>query len=162
MKCTCCGNTNLKKLNDNDPFWVDCGYDGSGALRSNNCDIYICTSCGHYEFFNLAYIEKHNEMIRETKQYNDSMMELISDLEGKKNALLNTEFNPEPYEKQIEKLENEIKTLKSLSVSGRDLESREEAIAYNKKILEAKMEPAIQSQVQNIECQIAKMRKKLK
>lgn len=160
MKCTCCGNTNLKKLDDNGPFpfWVDNGWDGAGRLRFNNCEAYICTSCGHYEFFNTEYVAK----IKAEKQFNDGTMELISNLEGKRDALINREFNPEPYEKEIERLEKEINTLKSLSVSGRDLKIREEALAENKRILESKIDPKTQNEINRLNGEIDNLRRQLK
>ena len=160
MKCTYCGNTNLKKLDDNGPFpfWVDNGYDGAGRLRLNNCEVYICTSCGHFEFFSAQYVAE----IKAAKQFNDSTMELISDLEGKRDALINREFNPEPYEKEIEKLEKEINTLKSLSVSGRDLKIREEALAENKRILETKFDSKTQNEIKRLNAEIENLRRQLK
>lgn len=70
-------------------------------------------------------------------------------------------FDPTPFEKEIEKLEKEIETLKSLGVNGREIRLREYGIKENKGILEKKINPKLEYKIKELEYDIENLQKQI-
>ena len=150
-KCSNCGSKNLISANDKyKPFGI------SGDANLNiYCDVYLCIECGHYEFFSesdaLNYKreqESKNSIVKEIEQLNEKILDLQ-----------NKEFDPKPFENKIKQLENEINTLESLSVGGKDIRWREDAIKENKKILKERIDPNVEKEINNLNNRIHELKK---
>ena len=171
MKCSCCGGSNLTKLtslpsSDNyrgpkgrewpryplwspqlpfvaEDFHIRNGEDGNNIL--------ICLDCGHFEFFDLAFV---NEYKRRQAQ-NQEARKRISEIDNEIKALREKQFDPTPFKEKIAKLEAEIATLKSLGVNGKEVVWRQDEIKQNEKILEAGIAPDVLKRISELENQAA-------
>lgn len=53
MKCTNCGSQKLKETQSHIQI-----FENDGGYFVDDLKVYICTKCGHYEFFNAKYNQK--------------------------------------------------------------------------------------------------------
>ena len=67
VKCTMCGSHELKGVN----FPVQVFPDGGCSEQVTS---YVCTKCGHYEFFNTKYIKKELEYDSSKDEYYDLLL----------------------------------------------------------------------------------------
>mgnify|MGYP000027270649 CR=1 FL=1 len=154
MKCSNCGKNNLKKVRLNQLFYIE----GDAWLHENKtAEIYICADCGHFEFFNSEYA---NELKIQQKA-NDYLMQKIEEKKSQIKELKEIKFDPTPFEKEIEKLEKEIETLKSLGVNGQEIRWREDEIKRNKEILAKKIDPKLKYQIEHLEYAIENLQKQI-
>ena len=83
MKCTQCGNNELKKTNPPYEIYGD-------AYFKSVADTYICLNCGHYEIFDTKKIEEFKSTCEEIEKFERMIFELdkiIADLDKEKEKL---------------------------------------------------------------------------
>lgn len=153
-KCSNCGSKNLIKADGRyKPFEVR-----GDADLTFLCDVFMCAECGHYEFFSDSNVEE----IKSLEEFRDSIRKEIEQLNGRITELQNIKFDPKPFEVEIKKLNDELKTLKSLSVGGKDIKWREDAIKENRKIIESRVDPKIDKEINDLKLKVDELRKRLK
>ena len=154
MKCSNCGKNNLKEVRLYQLFDID----GDAWLQENKtAEIYICADCGHFEFFNSEYANE----LKNKQKANDDLMQKIEEKKSQIKELKEIKFDPTPFEKEIEKLEKEIETLKSLGVNGKEIRWREDEIKRNKEILAKKIDPKLERKIKDLENDIEKLKKQI-
>lgn len=154
MKCSNCGKNNLKEVRLDQLFSIW----GDASLTVNKtAEIYICADCGHLEFFNSGYANE----LKNKQKANDDLMQKIEEKKSQINELKEIKFDPAPFKKEIEKLEKEIETLKSLGVNGKEIRWREDVIKENKEILEKKIDPKLERKIKDLENDIEKLQKQI-
>ena len=154
MKCSNCGKNNLKEVRLYQLFDID---GDAWLLENKTAEIYICADCGHFEFFNSEYANE----LKNKQKANDDLMQKIEEKKSQIKELKEIKFDPTPFEKEIEKLEKEIETLKSLGVNGQEIRWREDEIKRNKEILAKKIDPKLEYQIEHLKDAIANLQKQI-
>ncbi|MFQ6749542.1 MAG: hypothetical protein ACLRFR_01705 [Clostridia bacterium] len=99
MKCSQCGNKNLKKTKF--PAYVDASMDANAKFYCS-LDSYICLNCGHYEFFSTKTIERYTSKNEEIKKIERMVFEVTKILTDIDNGL-------EKIKNELQELETESK-----------------------------------------------------
>ena len=99
MKCSQCGNKNLKKTKF--PAYVNASIDANAEFHCS-LDSYICLNCGHYEFFSTKTIEIYTAKNEELEKIKRMMVEVTKILTDIDNGL-------EKIKNELEELETESK-----------------------------------------------------
>jgi len=102
MKCSQCGNEKLVKSSI--PM-ESCG-DGWSEISKKEVDIYLCTSCGHYEFFSMKKVHKYEEMTLIIKGKRDEIAKLETEMKD-----YYSEEKEKSIIKRIADIEEELKNI---------------------------------------------------
>jgi len=150
MKCSNCGGINFKEVG------LDKLLSISGDARLNEiASVSICLNCGHLEFFNHYYVNDYKNKVDMNEKINKEIKEKNEKIEDIKSQ----KFDPMPYQKEINRLKEEIKTLQSLGVGGKDIRAREESIKDNEKVLVEKVDPNNKRTIEQLEYEIYALKK---
>ena len=153
MKCSNCGNNNLKKVSMEKQF---CDVWGDASLRPV-AETFICLDCGHLEFFNCQYASDYKAKQKTNEEINQKIEETKSQIK----KLKETKFDTTIFEKETERLEKEIKTLESMGISGKEIRYRKDGIKENKEILEKKIDPKLEQKIKDLERDIVKLQSQI-
>lgn len=136
MKCSQCGNKNLKKTKF--PAYVHASVDANAEFYCS-LDSYICLNCGHYEFFSTKTIEIYTSKNEEIEKIERMIVEVTKILTDIDNGIEKIKNELEELETESKNKDITIKQQEDILVKIKETKEKENAFCkkYDKEIRNA-------------------------
>ena len=148
MKCSQCGNEKLVKSSI--PM-ESCG-DGWSEISKKEVDIYLCTSCGHYELFSMKKVKDYENLVSQISENKKQLEKLEKELLDIKNQddqkVLDDRISE--IKKQLNSLDITLRQHQELKNELRELELKQQRLPSSISFIESKIRP-IREKIQHME-----------